>query len=101
MIGRDYEPADDLSEEQRQFLERVRGVTVGVTSDSARLGEHQLAFDRHDTYADYFERNGYVAIVLRPDFTLFGGASSRDQLPALIDELQEQLLAGQRLLANV
>jgi 3-(3-hydroxy-phenyl)propionate hydroxylase len=100
VIGREYDPAKDLSDGQRRFLEQIHGLTVGISAAEGSAGEH-MAFDRDGAYGRYFDQHGYLAIILRPDFTLFGGASSREQLPALIDELQQQLLAGERSLAGV
>jgi 3-(3-hydroxy-phenyl)propionate hydroxylase len=98
VIGRDYDPSSDLSDAQRQFLASVRAVIVGVSTgqDGAADG---LAIDTEGAYDRYFDQHGFTAIVIRPDFTLFGGASSRDELPSLIDELQGQLTAGARSLA--
>jgi 3-(3-hydroxy-phenyl)propionate hydroxylase len=99
VIGRDYDPSTHLSDRQRRFLESVRGIVVGVTGNEDAAGPG-MAIDLGRAYSSYFTQYGFVAIILRPDFTLFGGASTHEELSGLIDELQEQLLAGDRSLAG-
>jgi 3-(3-hydroxy-phenyl)propionate hydroxylase len=99
IIGRDYDPTGQLSPRQRRFLESIRGISVGVTAEPGRAGDG-LVFDAEGAYERYFDQHGFVAVVARPDFVLFGGARSRDELPALIDELQGQLRTRDRTLAE-
>jgi flavoprotein hydroxylase len=42
-------------------------------------------------YQQWLDAVGYEAVVIRPDFYVFGGVASADELPALLDELFGQL----------
>jgi flavoprotein hydroxylase len=99
VIGREYNPNGDLSDGQGRFLDDVHGIAIGVTANEDREAAG-MAVDSGGAYSRYFDEHGYVAIILRPDFTLFGGASTREELPGLIDDLQQQLIAGDRSLAE-
>lgn len=90
VIGHEYDPNEDLSDDQRQFLAKVHGVAVGVTSDAGRVGPG-LAFDPEGAYGRYFDQNALAGVILRPDFTAFGAAKSREELPGLVDDLRAQL----------
>lgn len=58
--------------------------------------------DINDRYLPYLAQHGLIAILVRPDFYLFGGAPSLSAVPALVDDLfaQLQVDAGNHLRAG-
>jgi hypothetical protein len=87
LIGWRHDPAALLRADQRAFFARAGGVIAGVTDDD-RDG---LLVDTGTAYRKFFGEHGVVAILVRPDFTVFGTARSRDATPAIIDDLRQQL----------
>jgi 3-(3-hydroxy-phenyl)propionate hydroxylase len=87
LVVRDADPATLLDESQLAFLEDIRGHAVGVSTEDTP----GLALDITWAYERYFEANGLVAFLMRPDFYLFGTATALDQVPAMVDALREQL----------
>ena len=79
-----------LSGEQRALLEDLRCVIVGV-GDPARGATVE---DSEGVYGQFFDDTGFAAVISRPDFYIFGGVASLDDLPALVDDLGEQLGVG-------
>jgi 2-polyprenyl-6-methoxyphenol hydroxylase-like FAD-dependent oxidoreductase len=47
--------------------------------------------DADGRLADWLGRHGAHAVLVRPDFYVFGSAASRDELPALVSDLRAQL----------
>ncbi len=54
--------------------------------------------DLRGSYQAWFERLGVAAVLVRPDFYLYGAVDSLDDLPDLLDRLAGQVLAGEGLL---
>jgi 3-(3-hydroxy-phenyl)propionate hydroxylase len=88
LLGWNIDPAAELSEEQRGFLEAIRCRTVALgDGPQARVGDEQ------GVYRDYLQAHGFAAVIFRPDFYAFGGVASPAELPALVDELRDRLHA--------
>lgn len=79
----DLELSDALGTAQLEVLDSV-GVRV-VT-----LGEGGVN-DLEGVYADYFEAYDVCAVLYRPDFYVFGGAGTAEDLVRLVDDLAQQL----------
>jgi 3-(3-hydroxy-phenyl)propionate hydroxylase len=84
LVARGGDPLAVLGDEQRELL-RELGCVV------ATIGPGGSIVDVGDEYGDFFEEHGVDAVLARPDFTVFGGVRSLDDLPALIDDLRDQL----------
>jgi len=69
------------------FIELIGGQTIPLSDDPAST----LARDLDGVYMDFFEANGAVAILVRPDFYIFGVAGDRSEVPAMLDDLRSQL----------
>lgn len=79
--------ADEISNvgaEARQVIERLGMITI-------RLGEAGGVVDIDSTYARFLEAAGASAILVRPDFYIFGAVLPGASLDALLAELSDQL----------
>jgi 3-(3-hydroxy-phenyl)propionate hydroxylase len=87
LLARDGDPLSVLSAEQQAFLEDLRciPVTFGERANATVVAE------LGSEYETFFAENGVSAVLVRPDFTVFGGVASLEELPALVDDLREQL----------
>ena len=47
--------------------------------------------DADGRLTDWLGRHGAIAVLVRPDFYVFGSVASRDELPALVSDLRAQL----------
>jgi len=90
LISREPDPLSVLGDEQRAFLEDLRCVCAEVGSAGASV------VDLGGEYDAFLTEHGVQAVLARPDFTTFGGARTLDELPALVDDLRDQLTLGTR-----
>jgi 3-(3-hydroxy-phenyl)propionate hydroxylase len=88
LIAWEADPLADLDDEQRAFLDAIGTKAIKVTSNPDDGG--WLDLDR--TYESWFtDRDMLRAVLVRPDFSIFGGVWALDELPALVDDLRTQL----------
>jgi 3-(3-hydroxy-phenyl)propionate hydroxylase len=88
LIAWEADPLAGLDDGQRQFLDAIGAKAVRVTSDP-RL-DAWLDLDR--TYESWFTDRGMLrAVLVRPDFSVFGGVWTMEDMPALVDDLRTQL----------
>jgi 3-(3-hydroxy-phenyl)propionate hydroxylase len=80
-------PLAGLTDEHRQFLDSVRGITVPLSNDPAT----NLVRDVDGVYGRFFAEHGVRAVLVRPDFYIFGAAHGPSEVPQLLDSLREQL----------
>jgi 3-(3-hydroxy-phenyl)propionate hydroxylase len=85
LISRAGDPLAALSDSQRELLETLRCAAVAFGDGP---GE---ASDLEGEYGPWLEGLGVEAVLIRPDFTVFGGVEEIDELPALVDDLRAQL----------
>jgi 3-(3-hydroxy-phenyl)propionate hydroxylase len=90
-------PDELLDQSERAFLRSIGATTVGLTDDQAKKSDHSLLFDTTGKYSRYFAEHVIKALLVRPDFYLYGTAATTDGLHALIAELHEQLHAKESL----
>jgi hypothetical protein len=78
--------AQALSQQQRDFLKNLgaRYIRIGGRTEPAVL-------DVEGRYDEFFKSMSAQVLIVRPDFYLFGGAASPNQLPAMVTDLMEQL----------
>ncbi len=88
------DPAQTLGEEQRQFLVSI-GTHVLHLAQGEMAGDDTFV-DLEGRYSGWFEQNGCEAVLMRPDFYIFGTTNSMEEVPALVADLQAQL-AGHSL----
>jgi 3-(3-hydroxy-phenyl)propionate hydroxylase len=93
LLAWEADPLEGLSDDQRAFLDSIGTKSVMITNNPDADG--WLDMDR--TYESWFTDHDMLrAVIARPDFSVFGGVWSLDELPALVDDLQAQL--GARVL---
>ncbi len=86
------DPLGVLDLERREFLSGIGAHVVRVVEPGTDAPG--AVTDRDSVYAEYLTRLDAAAIVIRPDFYLFGAASTMAELPRLIDDLRAQLTTG-------
>jgi len=86
LIARGTDPLSVLSADQQAFLEELHCIPVALGGS-----EPNSVIDAGGEYDAFFTHNGVEAVLVRPDFTVFGGAATLAELPAVVDDLREQL----------
>jgi hypothetical protein len=81
--------AQVLKEDQREFLASIGTHVLRLARGETTGGDSFV--DLEGRYAAWFEQNGCEAVLVRPDFYVFGAASSLEEVPVLIADLQTQL----------
>ena len=66
------------------------GAHISVLSAGYKPGRH-VVDDLRGVYARWFRENNLEAVVVRPDYYVFGGVAHAAQLPYLVDDLRRQL----------
>jgi 2-polyprenyl-6-methoxyphenol hydroxylase-like FAD-dependent oxidoreductase len=92
LLAAEGDPRSVLSDEQLDLLDGLGtrfasldpDVPCGVSDVDGRL---RTWLDDHDT----------AAVIVRPDFYVFGAVSSTDEIPALVDDLRQQLTTQQEV----
>jgi len=97
LIAWETDPLGPLETNQRAFLDAIGAKAIRITSDPYLDG--WLDLDR--TYESWFtDRNMLRAVLVRPDFSVFGGVWDISELPALVADLQTQLAVGSDALTH-
>jgi 2-polyprenyl-6-methoxyphenol hydroxylase-like FAD-dependent oxidoreductase len=81
------DPRRVLDDEQRAFLERLACLLVPL-NPAAPGGVRDL----DGRLTSWLAAHGAEAVIVRPDFHVFGAVGRAEQLPALVDDLREQLM---------
>ncbi len=76
LLGLDHDPGAELSRDQHRFLERIGAQTVSV-------GEPADLIDLDGAYRRWFATLGHRAVLIRPDFYVFGAGEARELVTAL------------------
>jgi 3-(3-hydroxy-phenyl)propionate hydroxylase len=87
LLARDVDPGGLLDEGRRRFADELPLVTAGVGGE----GSGAEIVDVEGAFGAFFDQHGVEAILVRPDFTVFGGAASLSEAPALLDALRDRL----------
>jgi hypothetical protein len=91
VISTSGDPRALLEPEDVAFLERLGAVF-------AHVGPGGDAEDADGRYAEYFAQRRLAVVVNRPDFYVYGGARTPQELAALVAELRTQV-TGKRVAA--
>ncbi|MFI1197060.1 bifunctional 3-(3-hydroxy-phenyl)propionate/3-hydroxycinnamic acid hydroxylase [Micromonospora sp. NPDC020750] len=91
------DPAELLDADARAFLDSlgarlVRVVPAGAPAPAAGAGT--TVEDLDDVYLSHLKRHDAAAVLVRPDFYVFGTAADPAAVPALVDDLRQQVRRG-------
>lgn len=83
LVGTAFDPAAALSDENRRWFAAIGGVVAYVSPEG----------EVHDAggYRAFQDTLGVGAVLSRPDFHIFGTATSADEIDALVDALRIKL----------
>jgi flavoprotein hydroxylase len=85
------EPAAGLGPDRLAFLARIGTHLVHVVPPGGPDPDPAVAVDLDDVYLPYLHRFGATALLVRPDYHVFGAASGPDACAVLVDDLRSQL----------
>jgi flavoprotein hydroxylase len=88
-------PQRVLSPAQVSKLRSLGAVIAELAPQDAPATDGAV-IDVDGRYAQYFAEHGIHAIIIRPDFYVFGVVEQLERLPELVDELLLQLSSGGR-----
>jgi 2-polyprenyl-6-methoxyphenol hydroxylase-like FAD-dependent oxidoreductase len=91
ILGRDGDPADALSAEDRAFWTGLGGRFVRIGAAGADEGPPGFVADLEGRYLALMDAHACDVIVKRPDFYVFGGGRSQWDLSPLLADLRERL----------
>ena len=86
LIVADGDPLEQLSREHRALIDTLDMTVASLDADAP----HGVR-DVDGRLTAWLSEHGTYAVLVRPDFYVFGSASSAEQLPALLDDLRSQL----------
>jgi len=87
VIALDADPDAYLDEPSRTMLARIGAQAIGITHDKALAIPGRVLWDVSGKYEAFFVEHAAKAIIVRPDYYVFGSASSLEELPALVGML--------------
>ena len=82
-------PRDTLEEEQLAFLDDIGAHLVRVAPEE-ESGDGTVV-DVDGAYANWLDEAGIQAVMVRPDFYVYGTVRTMDELPRLVSSLQSSL----------
>ncbi|MFJ6953082.1 bifunctional 3-(3-hydroxy-phenyl)propionate/3-hydroxycinnamic acid hydroxylase, partial [Micromonospora aurantiaca] len=91
------DPDDLLDADARAFLDALGARVVRIVPAGAPApgsGAAPTAFDLDDVYLAHLKRYDAVAVLVRPDFYVFGTAADPAAVPALVEDLRRQIRRG-------
>ena len=86
LIVAEGDPLERLDSEERALVG-----TLQMTMASLQPDAPQGVRDLDGRLTAWLDEQGAYAVVVRPDFYVFGSAASPEELPALLDDLRSQL----------
>jgi hypothetical protein len=95
LIAADGDPLEQLDDGLRDTL----GALDATVASLDRHAPGGIA-DVDGRLTEWLGRHGAHAVLVRPDFYVFGSVASRDELPALVSDLQAQLALEAKPLAK-
>jgi len=90
------DPRRVLTADQLSALADFR-TTFAHVVPSSRSQEADGAVDVNHVYQDYFGDHEVQAVIIRPDFYVFGAVAKLDDLPSAVDRLCELMTSDSRV----
>lgn len=94
VIALDADPEQYIDTRALDLLARIGGHAIGVTADKDKAVAGRILFDVSGKYARFFSGHGAKAMIVRPDYYVFGAVAELSELPALVRELASRLSLG-------
>ena len=91
VITLDADPGHFLDAASQNALERIGGRATGMTTDAAKAVAGHILLDASGKYQRFFDEHGVKAIIVRPDYYIFGAVKDLADLPALLGDLTSRL----------
>lgn len=91
LLSLDAEPRQALRDDQLEALDRLGAKIVRLRP--FRGFEPDAVVDLDSKYLPFMRANGVRAMITRPDFYVYGGVRTREDLPGLVDSLLGSLRA--------
>jgi hypothetical protein len=91
VIALDADPDQYLDARSEAALARIGARTIGITRDESSVVADRILYDVSGKYAAFFDGHGAKAMIVRPDYYVFGAVESLSDLPALVGMLASQL----------
>jgi 3-(3-hydroxy-phenyl)propionate hydroxylase/flavoprotein hydroxylase len=92
VLAADGDPRSALDGDRAAFLEGLGGRFASLD-----LHAQGGVRDVDGRLTSWLADNGAAAVIVRPDFYVFGAAGSNEDLPALVDDLRRQLTTRQEV----
>ncbi|MFM0341857.1 bifunctional 3-(3-hydroxy-phenyl)propionate/3-hydroxycinnamic acid hydroxylase MhpA [Paraburkholderia fungorum] len=91
IIALDADPEQFVDAASQAALARIGGQTIGITGDASRAVPGRILFDVSGKYRQFFDEHGVKAIIVRPDYYVFGTVRALTDLTALVANLASRL----------
>jgi 2-polyprenyl-6-methoxyphenol hydroxylase-like FAD-dependent oxidoreductase len=91
VITLDADPQTCLDDASKAALARIGAHMIGITDDVSQTVPGRVLFDLSGKYARFFAEHGVKALIVRPDYYIFGAVPTLTALPVLIGELVSML----------
>ena len=93
LLGHDVDPLVVLSQEARDIWAALGGISAVIAAEAAAVakGDSLSYRDVDGAYAAWFEKLGAKAVLVRPDFHVFGAVADSANVDAMVRELGKQL----------
>jgi 2-polyprenyl-6-methoxyphenol hydroxylase-like FAD-dependent oxidoreductase len=91
VIALDEDPEQYLDAVSVGALARIGAQTIGVTCNEGKTVPGRVLFDVSGKYRQFFDEHGVRAIIVRPDYYVFGAVTALSALPALVANLASRL----------
>jgi 2-polyprenyl-6-methoxyphenol hydroxylase-like FAD-dependent oxidoreductase len=91
VIAFDADPEQHLDASAKVTLALIGARTVGITDEPANTVPGRILFDVSGKYRKFFDEHGVRAIVVRPDYYVFGAVREVSALPELVANLTSRL----------
>ncbi|MBO1000654.1 bifunctional 3-(3-hydroxy-phenyl)propionate/3-hydroxycinnamic acid hydroxylase [Bacillus sp. SD075] len=83
------DPRVVLSTEEIEFIEELDAKFIRIYPKQETSWD--AVVDVQGKYEQYFKETGFKAVIVRPDYYIFGAVSTLDQLPSIIEDLSNQI----------
>lgn len=101
VVALDAHPNPYLDAQGKAALAAIGGRAIGITTDADKAVKDRVLLDISGKYKRFFDEHGVKAIIVRPDFYIFGGVKTLQDLPSLLTDLISRLPIAEPIEAAV